>query len=294
MKADPRRLAQRVVAGEVSALAQAITLAEDRGPGHEDLLRYLGEASGSSRRTVGVTGPPGVGKSTLVAALLEVAVARGHRVAVLAIDPSSPLSGGAFLGDRLRLGREFLAEAVFFRSLASRGAGGGISDALPRILQVVSAAPRELILVETVGIGQADVAVAELVDLLLLVLAPEQGDDVQLLKGGVVQVAELLVLNKVDLPGADRLRGHLTTLGLGPCLEVVAQEGRGVEALYEAILEALARAPGRKPQGLEVARRVGDEVRRTIADKLGRGPVSPALLVRLLEAVDRIIEEECR
>lgn len=236
-------LARAVVGGDRRAVARLLTVVENRWPGWLDALAILYARCGRAR-LVGITGSAGAGKSTLTAALADVLVGRGHRVAIVAIDPSSPLSGGAVLGDRVRMGR--LAErGVFIRSLATRGATGGLCQAARDVVRVLEAAGYDMILVETVGVGQDEVDIVRLVGKVLVVCTPGQGDGIQAIKAGLMEVADLLVLNKADAPGADRLESELRVMLLTradarrrdtPVLRTVATTGEGVAELGEALL----------------------------------------------------------
>jgi LAO/AO transport system ATPase len=240
---------QRLGAGERRTIARAITAVEN-DPARALILRealapHLGRA-----HVVGITGPAGAGKSTLVNALVGELLMRGHTVAVVAVDPSSPFTGGAVLGDRIRMAEHQANERVFIRSLATRGHSGGLSRATAQVIDVLDAAGFDLILVETVGAGQSDVAIAKLSRTRIVVYPPGLGDEVQALKAGVLEIADMLVVNKADLPGADRTARDLLTVparrGAGnkrPVLKTVATTGEGVAKLVDAIAEHKAAAP---------------------------------------------------
>jgi LAO/AO transport system kinase len=236
-------LVQGVVAGAPRALGRALSLVEQGGEAARELLRRL-PAPSRWLPTVAFTGPPGAGKSTLVEQVGLFWQSRGEPVAVLAVDPSSPFSGGALLGDRLRMPR--LVEAGgFVRSVATRGSLGGVSAACGDFLELLRAAPFAWALVETVGVGQDEVDVASMVDTVVLLQVPGLGDDVQLAKAGVVEVAHVFVVNKKDRPGAGELVQMLQGLvAQSPetswrprVLATVATTGEGVEALVQAIQE---------------------------------------------------------
>jgi LAO/AO transport system ATPase len=200
---------------------------------------------------IGITGPPGAGKSSLVAALAKVLLALGRSVAVVAVDPSSPLTGGALLGDRIRMGDVQGHNEVFIRSLASRGHAGGVSGATGRVAALLDAAGFDVVLIETVGAGQSEVEIARIAATRLVVCPPGLGDDVQALKAGILEIADAFVVNKADLPGADRAARELhamLALGKGvrrPVFSTVATTGRGVEELARWLLarEAVPDAP---------------------------------------------------
>jgi LAO/AO transport system kinase len=243
-------LAEQVLAGDRRAVARAISLVEDDGPGLRDLVAALGARTGGAK-IVGLTGSPGAGKSTLTSALVGIVRKQGMKVAVLAVDPSSPFTGGALLGDRLRMQEHATDEAVFIRSMATRGALGGLAVAVPHALRVLDAAGFDVILLETVGVGQAEVEVANAADTTVVVLAPGMGDSVQANKAGILEIADVFAVNKADKPEAkqtERDIRHMLQLGHGdwlPPIELVtAQDGTGVDVLWERVGEHRAWAEG--------------------------------------------------
>jgi LAO/AO transport system kinase len=197
--------------GSRLALSRLLTAVESRSPLAEDALRELYPLAGSAH-VVGVTGPPGGGKSTLVAALVRVARTDGRAVAVLAIDPSSPITGGAILGDRIRMQEHAGDQNVFIRSMASRGHLGGLAGTTAEAAAVLDACGFGLILIETVGTGQSEVEVASLADTTVVVQAPEMGDEIQAIKAGLLEVADIVVVNKADRPGAERTAAELRSM----------------------------------------------------------------------------------
>ena len=238
-------LVRRAEAGEARAVARLISLVEDASPALREVMALLAPRAGHAR-VIGLTGSPGVGKSTSTNALVAAYRRRGMRVGVLAIDPSSPFSGGALLGDRVRMQDHATDDGVFIRSMASRGHLGGLSWATPQALRVLSAAGCDVVLVETVGVGQAEVEVASLADTTLVLLAPGMGDGIQAAKAGILEVADLFVVNKADREGADTVVRDLRyMLSLGdrrtddgwrvPILKTVAARGEGVEEVVEQI-----------------------------------------------------------
>ncbi|MEK6769602.1 MAG: methylmalonyl Co-A mutase-associated GTPase MeaB, partial [Gemmatimonadota bacterium] len=191
-----------------AALARAISLVENGAPGFEELLAGLHGKLGRSRR-IGITGPPGAGKSTLIERLVASYRSRGLTVAVIAVDPSSPFTGGALLGDRIRMERASLDPGVFIRSMATRGSQGGMATTTGEVADVMDAYGFDRILIETVGVGQSELDVAAAADTTVVMLVPESGDGIQVMKAGLMEIADLFVVNKADRPGADRLRQEL-------------------------------------------------------------------------------------
>nr|WP_217610258.1 methylmalonyl Co-A mutase-associated GTPase MeaB [Deinococcus sp. GbtcB9] len=268
----------RYRAGDLRALARAVTLAEAGLPAARPLLRAARER-GARAVVLGVTGSPGSGKSTLTDALIAFLRQRGQRVAVLAVDPSSPYSGGAILGDRIRMLRHHADEGVFVRSLASRGALGGLSERTLGVLALMEGAGFDWVILETVGVGQSEVDVAAACDHTLLVLTPAGGDGVQAFKAGIMEIADVIAVNKADLPGADRtVRELMAAQGLGahdehtwfaPIRRTVAAKGEGTEAVVAAV-EAHRAHLGE--EGLQRRReaRAALEVRTLVQERLLR------------------------
>ena len=203
-KGTEASLADRLIAGEKRALARGITLVENDDPAGWELVRAVYPKTGKAR-IVGFTGPPGVGKSTLIGALVAHARAREREVGVLSIDPSSPFTEGALLGDRIRLAEHFLDEGVYIRSMASRGALGGLSEATLQAVLLMDAAGKEDILIETVGVGQAEIDIIDHADTIVLALMPGSGDSIQALKAGVMEIPDVIVVNKADHPMTDTM-----------------------------------------------------------------------------------------
>jgi len=259
-------LARAVMTGDPGALARAISLAEEGTPRGERILADVFPGTGRAS-VIGITGPPGVGKSSLVSRLVSLYRSRGGRLGVVAIDPSSAFSGGAILGDRIRMQQHTLDPDVFIRSMATRGRFGGLSRATRDAVDLMDAAGRSPILIETVGVGQDEVDVVRAADTVLVVLTPGQGDDIQAMKAGLLEIADLFVINKADQAGADRLASDLEgMLALGekrdwtpPIVMTVATEGKGIEELVEAI-DRHASLLGRG-DGLEKRRRAAISAR---------------------------------
>src|SRR3984885_13121148 len=241
--ADPT-LAQRLLDGDRRALARAITLGENDDPAGWELVREVYPHTGRAA-VLGFTGPPGVGKSTLLGALTKYECAREQTIAVLSIDPSSPFTKGALLGDRIRLADHFLDPGVFIRSMANRGALGGLSEAALQAALLMDASGRDVILLETVGVGQAEVDIIDHADTVVLVLMPGSGDSIQALKAGVMEIPDVIVVNKADHPLTDTMVREIKgVLALGPkegwqvpIVRTEAVRARGVEELAEKLAE---------------------------------------------------------
>ncbi len=282
---DVGELVEQVLAGDRRAIARAISMVEDDAEDLPKLIEALYPKTGNAH-TVGLTGSPGVGKSSLAEQLVRVARARERKVAVLAIDPTSPFTGGALLGDRLRMQAHATDPEVFIRSMATRGHLGGMALAAPEAIRILDAAGKDVVFIETVGVGQAEVQVASAADTTLVVVSPGWGDAVQVAKAGILEIADVFVVNKADKEGAtEAVRDLEHMLGMGPSAEwtppVVATStvsGDGVEQLWEAIeghrkhLEASGELEQRRRTRLleEVEDMVGLRLRRNVAGILER------------------------
>jgi len=240
-------LRENLLKGEYRALARAISLVENEYAAYDEFLAAL---PSSSTPVIGLTGPPGAGKSTLADALLAEWVHAGKRVGVLCVDPSSPFNFGALLGDRIRMSRWYNHPNVFIRSLASRGSLGGLHPKIIEISDLLKAAGFDYVLIETVGVGQSEVEIAGLADVTVVVLVPEGGDEVQTMKAGLMEIADIFVVNKSDRPDADVFVKNLEQLLSPsrneerhhvPVVKTVASQQEGIEILSQRILEAVAR-----------------------------------------------------
>jgi GTPase len=293
---DPS-LAQRLLDGDRRALARAITLVENDDPAGWALVREVYPRTGRAE-ILGFTGPPGVGKSTLLGALTKLERERGRSVAVLSIDPSSPFTRGALLGDRIRLADHFLDPGVFIRSMANRGALGGLSEAALQAALLMDASGRDVVLVETVGVGQAEVDVIDHADTVVLVLMPGSGDSIQALKAGVMEIPDVIVVNKADHPLADTMvREIRSVLALGPTPDWVvpivrteALRGEGIAELADKLAEhrAFIAAEGtlseRRRRNLmnEVLAIAAYRMRRELEESLREDPDVRRLLDRVV------------
>jgi LAO/AO transport system kinase len=235
--------AGKIRGGDVRALARAASIIENRGPLASALLGELSTHTGRAR-VVGITGPSGAGKSTLVDQMTAVLRAEGQTVGILTVDPTSPFSGGAILGDRIRMQRHWADSGVFIRSMATRGALGGLARATAGLVTLLDASGKDVILVETVGVGQDEVEIARLADVTVVVLVPGLGDDIQAIKAGLMEIADVFVVNKADLPGVERTEQEIQGLlslagrpdGSSPrIVRTVASDGTGVAELLAAI-----------------------------------------------------------
>lgn len=242
VSSNPIELVTAAAAGDHRALARLITLVEEDREGAADALRQAFETARPAHR-IGITGAPGAGKSTLTDQLITIVRARDESIGVLAVDPTSPFSGGAVLGDRVRMQDHVLDENVYIRSMASRGHLGGLSEAAPKALVAMEAAGFDRIIIETVGVGQDEVEVTSAADTVLVILTPGWGDGIQAAKAGILEIGDIFVVNKADRPGVrDTIADLRSMLALGgdlgwepPIVETIASRGSGVADVWEAI-----------------------------------------------------------
>lgn len=245
---DWQELLKQIQKGEVKTLARCISLVENEHPGYETLLKSL---PASTARITGITGPPGAGKSTLVDGLIGLLVSTGKKVAVLCVDPSSPFNLGAVLGDRIRMSDWYTHPNVFIRSLATRGSMGGLHPKIIEITDLLKAFHFDHIIVETVGVGQSEIEIAGLADVTVVVMVPEAGDEVQTMKAGLMEIADVFVVNKADRPGADIFEKNLRQMLAPtfrkhyhevPVVKTIASQKTGIVELLEIILRQSQKA----------------------------------------------------
>jgi LAO/AO transport system kinase len=269
-------LAEKIAQGDVRSVARAATWIENRRPEAETLLRELFPRTGRAM-ILGVTGAPGAGKSTLGDQLIEKLRAEGKTVGVIAVDPTSPYTGGAILGDRIRMQRHHADPGVFIRSMATRGWLGGLAAATTEMTMLLDAAGFDVVLVETVGVGQDEVEIARLADVTMVVMVPGMGDDVQAIKAGIMEIADVFVINKADQPGAEKLERELKSYltlshrpdGWSPTIvKTVASDGQGITELLEAAREYHARGSSRTRAAEIWAGRLREMLRERLIERL--------------------------
>jgi LAO/AO transport system kinase len=236
---------EQLRSGDVRALARAISTVENRVPGWSELMKALFRHSGKAR-VLGLTGPPGAGKSTLVDQLARFYRKHNRSVGIIAVDPTSPYTGGAILGDRIRMQEHFSDPGIYIRSMATRGSLGGLARTTADVTTVLDASGRDLIMIETVGVGQDEVDIVRLADVTILILVPGMGDDVQTIKAGIMEIADIFVINKSDRDGAENVEREIRSLQslamrhdgwTPPIVKTVASQGAGIEELAGAIAD---------------------------------------------------------
>jgi LAO/AO transport system kinase len=293
-------LAERLLAGDKRALARAITLIENDDPAGWELVSEVFPRTGKAR-IVGLTGPPGVGKSTLIGALTAEMRKADRNVAVLSIDPSSPFTRGALLGDRIRLSDHFLDAGVFIRSMASRGALGGLSEATLQAALLMDASGKDDVFIETVGVGQAEIDIVDHGDTIVLVLQPGSGDSIQALKAGVMEIPDVIVVNKADHPMTDTMIREIRgVLSLGPAtpwkvpiIRTEAAKGEGVAELAEKISEHRDHIEAEGTLDERRARNLRNEVLELAASRMRRRLEAAVAEDQTIgELLDRVVKRE--
>jgi LAO/AO transport system kinase len=297
---DVNKLLERARTGRIGDIARLLSIVENEEPEAADVVRQTYAHTGRAT-LVGFTGPPGAGKSTLVSSLTAAYRQTGARVAVVAVDPSSPYTGGAILGDRIRMRDQSLDTGVFIRSMANRGQSGGLSRATRRVVGVLDALGFDVVLVETVGVGQHEIEVARVVDTVCLLTIPGAGDDIQAIKAGIVEIADILVVNKADRPGADETAKDLTQmLNLGtprtswrpPVMRTSAKDGSGIQELIAAVQKHRAwaaesgEARRRSVEAMrnEIQMLMQERVLRDLRERLDKGGLD--------EIVSRVVDKD--
>ncbi|MEW5735510.1 MAG: methylmalonyl Co-A mutase-associated GTPase MeaB [Thermodesulfobacteriota bacterium] len=286
-------LVSGVLSGDARSLSRLITRIENREPGWKQAMQRLYPVSGNAA-VIGITGSPGAGKSTLTNALAQNLAAGGKKIGVIAVDPSSPFSGGALLGDRLRMREAAVNPDIFIRSMATRGALGGLCQGARDVARAMAAFGKDVILIETVGVGQDEVEVVKTADLVLVVLTPGQGDGIQALKAGIMEIADIYVVNKADREGADEVVADVCAMlelarthdePDAPVIKASALTGLGVDELTRAVLEGLA---GGKNRSAWQRARIKEEVLGLV-----EGHLLSALIARFSKngALDHAVDE---
>ena len=280
LQPHPEELAQAVLKGDLRAAGQVLSLIDDRNPVAKTVLKQLYRHSGRAQ-IIGITGSAGTGKSTLIGCITAELRRRGKQVGVLTIDPTSPFTGGALLGDRIRMRDHFLDKGVFIRSLATRGHQGGLSSCVYEAAQLMDAMGKDYILIETIGIGQDQVDVSRVAHTVILVVAPESGDEIQGMKAGIMEVVDRVVINKADLPGAEEmflnLHSALADRGVG-IFKTSAQKNEGIAALVDDIAKQDLSHANHKERTFDLSRQqlmalVRDGLMLRLGEKIGKNNV---------------------
>jgi LAO/AO transport system kinase len=295
---DPKELADAMLAGDRVALARLITLVENRGAGTAETMSRIYKECGKAH-VIGITGPPGAGKSTLTSCMIEHLRARDKSVGVVAIDPSSPFTGGSVLGDRIRMQKHFLDEGVFIRSLSTRGSHGGLARSGRDVSRLFDAFGKDAVIIETVGVGQTELDIMEVADTVVVVLVPEAGDTVQVMKAGLLEIADVFVVNKADREGALRMKTELEMMlhlkaaesddaWEVPVLMTKASQGEGTEELLDACIAHADNVKSRTTPDPRRARRLRAEVLEICQEELMRRLRAGAALQPMAGVLDGV------
>jgi LAO/AO transport system kinase len=266
---------EKFFAGDRVAVSRAISLVENEGEGAESFLRSVFAKTGNAYR-IGITGPPGAGKSTLTNKLAQVYRKQGLKVGIIAVDPTSPFTGGALLGDRVRMSDVEMDDGVFIRSMASRGSLGGLSKKAKEAADVLDASGKDIVIMETVGVGQSELDIAGATDTTVVVLVPESGDSIQAMKAGLMEIADFFVMNKSDRAGAEQavmsikmiLHFKAASAWNADVLKAVASEGKGIEEIAAKIAEHRAYLESSKELASKRRKRMEDRIQDLVADRL--------------------------
>jgi LAO/AO transport system kinase len=289
-------ISERVLAGDARAIARAISLIEDESPAGADLVRHIFAKTGRAY-LIGVTGAPGAGKSTLVDKMTAALRERGQTVGIVAVDPTSPFSGGAILGDRVRMQTHAGDEGVFIRSMATRGHLGGLARATGEVALVLDAAGRDIVIIETVGVGQDEIDIVRTADVSIVTVVPGTGDEVQALKAGIMEIADIFVVNKADREGADRTAASIQTLlslqsyadgeWRPPILKTDALSGKGIPELLEAVDRFRTHTQSRMVhrRRARAGFRIRELLARRFVESVERDVLAPGELDRILDRI---------
>jgi LAO/AO transport system kinase len=289
-----KALVEKILKGNSAAIAKGISLVENNPDDGQALMKEIFRHTGNST-VVGVTGAPGTGKSTLVDQMIDLLVKDGKKIGVVAVDPSSPFTGGAILGDRIRMMRHSVHPDVFIRSMATRGHLGGLAKTTGEALYILEAAGKDVLLVETVGVGQDEIEVVKLADIIIVVLIPGLGDEIQIFKAGLMEIADVFVINKADSPDAEKTERQINAmLDFGnkgdislPVLKTVATEGRGIKPLIEAI-DHIGEFRGKTARAERRKKRITFLLKEIISDKLFKEAMKSIQSVDFDECVDDV------
>jgi len=287
------KMVEKVISGDKLSISRSISLVENEAPEAEILVKELYSHTGRAH-IIGITGPPGAGKSTLTDKLIKAYRAKGKRVGVVAIDPTSPYSGGAILGDRIRMMEISMDEGVFIRSMATRGSLGGLSAKTADAVKVLDAAGYEVVIVETVGVGQSEVDIVKNADTTLVVVVPGLGDDIQAIKAGILEIGDIFVINKSDREGADRLHVEIEMmLDLNseksdwrpPIAQTIASKDQGISDVVEKVEEHMAYLKDSGQLKIRRDERVESEFVAMLSDELQRKVLGPLKAEKKLETI---------